>query len=232
MILLNYSYSVRIIKNQNNQPINLFNYIINIINIILCKNKYENFNVLSNITLFFPSKSTTIVLGSPGCGTTSLLDAIGNRNDNGYIKGKCLYGNKNIQSYNWNRISIICEQIDHHYATLSVEETIKYNKYFQLGTIDFYNNTEVNTIYKKTLPFITDSIIKLLGLNNCKNNLIGDYSIRGISGGEKRRVSLGECILAQHRIILLDKFSTGLDSAITIEIIRMLKEWAIVFFKY
>lgn len=69
----------------------------------------------------------------------------------------------------------------------------------------------------------------MIGLLNCKNTLIGDNSQRGISGGEKRRVSLGEVLLGPHRLIVLDKFSTGLDSAITNDILRMLKEWALVY---
>ena len=53
-----------------------------------------------------------------------------------------------------------------------------------------------------------------------KNTFVGDSSIRGISGGEMRRVTLGEMIVTPRRVSLLDSISNGLDSATTYDIIR------------
>lgn len=76
------------------------------------------------------------------------MDGICGRNNNGIIEGKCLYGNKNIKSYKWNRLSIICEQRDHHNATLTVEEAISFSKRFDLGKMSFYKRTEANILYQ------------------------------------------------------------------------------------
>lgn len=50
-------------------------------------------------------------------------------------------------------------------------------------------------------------MIKLLSLEDCENTRIGDQTSRGISGGEKRRLSIGEVLVTRARVLLLDEVS-------------------------
>jgi ABC-type multidrug transport system ATPase subunit len=70
-----------------------------------------------------------------------------------------------------------------------------------------------------------DNVIKLLGLQNCQNTLVGDEMVRGISGGEKKRVTIGEALVSNARCFLFDEPSTGLDSAVTYDIMASIRTW-------
>ena len=64
------------------------------------------------------------------------------------------------------------------------------------------------------------NIIKLFGLDGCKDTFVGDGTIRGISGGQKRRVTSAEMLVCPRPVKCMDSISNGLDSATTYDIIR------------
>ena len=71
-------------------------------------------------------------------------------------------------------------------------------------------------------------ILRDIGLDKAANTVIGGVnfsgiSIRGLSGGEKRRLSLGCCLLGCPRILFLDEFTTGLDSYNALHMMSLLK---------
>lgn len=66
-------------------------------------------------------------------------------------------------------------------------------------------------------------IMRSLGLTNAKDTIVGNNSLRGVSGGERRRVTLGEMICGPQTVFLLDSVSTGLDSSTTFDIMNTLK---------
>jgi len=70
-----------------------------------------------------------------------------------------------------------------------------------------------------------EAMLDLLGLRECADTIVGDELLRGISGGQKKRLTLGEMIIGNARLLLLDEISTGLDAATTIDITAALKRW-------
>lgn len=75
------------------------------------------------------------------------------------------------------------------------------------------------------LPYVLqlNNALKVLGLYEVSNTLVGDASIRGISGGQKRRVTLGEMLMPPRPIKFLDSISNGLDAATTYDIVQALR---------
>ncbi|KAL9251841.1 ABC transporter G family member 42-like protein [Drosera capensis] len=71
---------------------------------------------------------------------------------------------------------------------------------------------------------ITDYVLKVLGLDICKDILVGDEMNRGISGGQKKRVTTGEMIVGPSRTLFMDEISTGLDSSTTFQIVKFLQQ--------
>ena len=66
-------------------------------------------------------------------------------------------------------------------------------------------------------------MLKVLGLNEVANTIVGDASLRGVSGGQKRRVTLGEMLMPPRSIRYMDAISNGLDAATAYDIVQALK---------
>ncbi|XP_062156805.1 ABC transporter G family member 42-like [Alnus glutinosa] len=73
---------------------------------------------------------------------------------------------------------------------------------------------------------IVDYTLKLLGLDICKDTLVGDEMKRGISGGQKKRVTTGEMIVGPTKTLFMDEISTGLDSSTTFQIVKCMQQIA------
>ena len=71
-----------------------------------------------------------------------------------------------------------------------------------------------------------DEIVDLLGLRECANTIVGSNQIRGVSGGQKKRVTIGEALLANARFLALDSITTGLDAATAYDVMRYINSWA------
>jgi ABC-type multidrug transport system ATPase subunit len=68
-----------------------------------------------------------------------------------------------------------------------------------------------------------EEVLMKLGLKDCADNLIGSDLIKGISGGEKRRVSIAVQILTDPRVLLLDEPTSGLDAFTANSIMEVLQ---------
>ena len=66
----------------------------------------------------------------------------------------------------------------------------------------------------------------VLSLQVCSETLIGNDQIRGVSGGQRKRVTTGELLVSPKKTLFLDEISTGLDSATTFQIMRTLRHFA------
>ncbi|XP_015160196.1 pleiotropic drug resistance protein 1-like isoform X2 [Solanum tuberosum] len=71
---------------------------------------------------------------------------------------------------------------------------------------------------------ITDYTLKILGLEICADTLVGDEMIRGISGGQRKRLTTGEMMVGPARALFMDEISTGLDSSTTYQIVNSIRQ--------
>lgn len=69
---------------------------------------------------------------------------------------------------------------------------------------------------------MAEEIIEILGLHKCADTMVGDSFNRGISGGEKKRVSIGIELVSDPNLLFLDEPTTGLDSSTALDIIKEL----------
>ncbi|KAL0412871.1 UNVERIFIED_CONTAM: Pleiotropic drug resistance protein 3 [Sesamum radiatum] len=72
----------------------------------------------------------------------------------------------------------------------------------------------------------TDYILKILGLDICADTIFGDAMRRGISGGQKKRLTTGEMLVGPTKAFFMDEISNGLDSSTTYQIISCLQQLA------
>lgn len=82
------------------------------------------------------------------------------------------------------------------------------------------------SLHLQGIEIKVDQLIKRLGLTSCQNTKIGGIWIKGLSGGERKRTSIGYELITDPQILLLDEPTSGLDSSTALKIIKMLKREA------
>lgn len=92
-------------------------------------------------------------------------------------------------------------QSDDLIGTLTVRETIHYSAHLRLS----------NAISPGEKKALVESTIVEMGLQDCADTPVGNWHMRGLSGGEKRRVSIAIEILTRPRMLFLDEPTSGLD---------------------
>jgi ABC-type multidrug transport system ATPase subunit len=77
-----------------------------------------------------------------------------------------------------------------------------------------------------TIETRVNTIIARLGLENCKDTVVGGYYLKGLSGGERKRASIGYELVTNPRVLLLDEPTSGLDSSTAYSIGKLLRQEA------
>ncbi|XP_064623528.1 ATP-binding cassette sub-family G member 5-like [Lineus longissimus] len=159
--------------------------------------------ILDNVSMRLRSGQLTAVLGTSGSGKTSLLDIISCRTPGkAKVTGDVLLRNTRMtQTMVKEHISYVM-QADRLLPNLTVKETLTYIAMlkFAAGIPGF--NIELQVM----------RVINEMGLRHVADSRIGGVISRGISGGEKRRVTIAAQLLQDPRILLLDEPTSGLDS--------------------
>ncbi|EEA25209.1 hypothetical protein TMatcc_006570 [Talaromyces marneffei ATCC 18224] len=164
-----------------------------------------------------------LVLGRPGSGCTSLLRVLSNDRDSfDEIDGETRYGSMDHREAKRYRQQIMFNNEDDvHFPTLTVNHTLK----FALRTKVPRERPE----YAEKKEYVQDkrdSILNALGIPHTKKTKVGNEFIRGVSGGERKRVSLAEVMAGQSPIQFWDNPTRGLDSRTAVEFSQLLRQEA------
>nr|XP_046188594.1 broad substrate specificity ATP-binding cassette transporter ABCG2-like isoform X3 [Oncorhynchus gorbuscha] len=153
------------------------------------------------------------IMGPTGSGKTSLLDVIAGRKDPAGLKfGQVLIDGKMVDS-DLRLISAYVVQDDILMGTLSVRENLLFSVNLRLDPRHYSTADKQQRV---------DSIIEDLGLQDCAHTKIGTEFLRGVSGGERKRCSIGMELITSPRLLFLDEPTTGLDSNTANHIINLL----------
>ncbi|KAL4028036.1 hypothetical protein IC575_011228 [Cucumis melo] len=151
------------------------------------------------------------MLGTSGSGKTTLLTALAARLP-GKISGAITYNDKPFSSSIKRKVGFV-SQDDVLYPHLTVLETLTYAAMLRLPNKLTYDEKVAQT----------EMIIAELGLTRCRNSVIGGGLLRGISGGERKRVSIGHEMIVNPSLLLLDEPTSGLDSTTAQRIVATLR---------
>ena len=121
------------------------------------------------------------------------------------------------------------DQRDMHYPLLTVAETLMFAQDCMLSQTRILSASDrlaskiVIRALDREKPLVLEgrdaakfrcyTIMTMLGIGDCANTVVGDEMVRGISGGQKKRVTIAEMIIGNRPVILLDEITTGLDSS-------------------
>ncbi|KAK3232293.1 hypothetical protein Dsin_004174 [Dipteronia sinensis] len=156
------------------------------------------------------------VLGASGSGKSTLIDALANRISKGSLKGSVTLNGEVLESRMLKVISAYVMQDDLLFPMLTVEETLMFAAEFRLP----------RTLSKSKKKMRVQALIDQLGLRNAAKTVIGDEGHRGVSGGERRRVSIGTDIIHDPILLFLDEPTSGLDSTSAFMVVKVLQRIA------
>lgn len=172
--------------------------------------------ILNNVSFHVDSGQIMGILGNSGSGKTTLLDAISGRIGNvGTLLGEVFVNGRKMKREEYQDCFSYVLQSDNLLSYLTVEETLTYTAQLAL------RKHSAEAIKKKV-----SAVMAELSISHVACSVIGGRIFAGISGGERRRVSIATQLLQDPRVILLDEPTTGLDSMTANQIVVLLAELA------
>ncbi|KAE9093266.1 ABC transporter G family member 37 [Phytophthora fragariae] len=167
--------------------------------------------------------SMTLILANPGAGKSTFLKAMaGKLQDNKQtdIGGEILYSGLRGEEIDLIKLVGLVDQMDNHIPTLTVRETFKFADMCVNGRPE-----DQPEEMRDIAALRTELFLQILGLESCAETVVGDALLRGVSGGERKRVTVGEVLVGGQSLFLCDEISTGLDSAATFDIVESMRTW-------
>ncbi|KAL5231553.1 hypothetical protein ABZP36_030329 [Zizania latifolia] len=176
----------------------------------VCTKRKEQVKIIGGVSGTIRSSRMTLVLGAPGSGKTTFLRALAGKLDPSL---KVCY--LHITSNNAFGIASFRIEINKHFDKIACNASLVLSAFF--SSIVCYKKNTLRMLYLCK---------QILGLSECADTVIGDDLRRGISGGQKKRVTIGEMLVGITRCFFMDDISTGLDSSTTFEIMKFLQQTA------
>ncbi|CAI7602342.1 unnamed protein product [Penicillium bialowiezense] len=180
--------------------------------------------ILKDVTGQVKPGEMLLVLGRPGSGCTSLLRVLSNDRDSfDEVAGETRFASMDHKEAKRYRQQIMFNNEDDlHFPTLTVNRTMKFalrNK-VPAERPEHLDNPKEFVLNKR------DDILESLGIGHTKKNMVGNEFIRGVSGGERKRVSLAEVLAGQSPVQMWDNPTRGLDSKSALAFAKMLRSEA------
>ncbi|CAL9097409.1 unnamed protein product [Musa acuminata var. zebrina] len=203
-------------------------------------------SILHDVSGIIKPRRMALLLGPPGSGKTTLLLALaGKLSSDLKVTGKVTYNGHDMSEFVPQRTAAYISQYDLHIGEMTVRETLAFSARCQgVGTryemltelarrekaanikpdpdIDVF--MKASSMKGQEANVITEYILKILGLEVCADTMVGDEMLRGISGGQRKRVTTGEMLVGPARALFMDEISTGLDSSTTFQIVNSLRQ--------
>ncbi|KAJ8359683.1 hypothetical protein SKAU_G00162080 [Synaphobranchus kaupii] len=172
--------------------------------------------ILSDVSFHVDSGQILGILGNSGSGKTTLLDVISGRIGNtGTLLGEVYVNGRKLKQEQFQDCFSYVLQSDNLLSYLTVEETLTFIAQLAL------RRHSAEAIRKKVRMVMAE-----LSLGHVAHSVIGGRVFPGISGGERRRVSIASQLLQDPKVILLDEPTTGLDSMTANQIVVLLANLA------
>ena len=163
-----------------------------------------------------------LVLGRPGSGCTTFLKSI-----SGHLEGAEITDGSNIQ-YNGVPQDVYVKNLrgevlynqenEAHFPHLTVKQTLQFAAEARAPTQNIYDLSR-----RQYCEYVTEVALSLYGLSHARDTRVGNDYLRGVSGGERKRVSIAEMAVTGALVSAWDNSTRGLDAATALEYVRGLK---------
>ncbi|KAK6231977.1 hypothetical protein SCA6_002050 [Theobroma cacao] len=175
----------------------------------------EERDILSGISGAVNPGEVLALMGPSGSGKTTLLNLLGGRLNQSSVGGSITYNDQPYSKFLKSRIGFVTQD-DVLFPHLTVKETLTYAARLRLP----------KTLTKQQKEKRAIDVIYELGLERCQDTMIGGSFVRGVSGGERKRVCIGNEIIINPSLLFLDEPTSGLDSTTALRTVQTLQDIA------
>ncbi|QRW02377.1 ABC transporter [Ceratobasidium sp. AG-Ba] len=178
-------------------------------------------DILAGFTGTVQSGEMLLVPGSPGSGCTTFLKVIANQRQ-GYhrVNGELSYGGISPEylAKHYRGDVAYSPEVGTHFPSLTVKHTLAVAAKMRTP-----QKRVSNASRKEFVQNIVQTLATVFGLRHTFDTPVGDESIRGVSGGEKKRASIAEMMATRARMACWDNSTRVLDSSTALEFVRALR---------
>ncbi|THG96948.1 hypothetical protein EW026_g4983 [Hermanssonia centrifuga] len=164
-----------------------------------------------------------LVLGCPGSGCTTFLKTIANeRGDYARVSGDVSYAGISAEEMAkaYKGEVVYNQEDDIHIATLTVSQTLD----FALSTKSPGPNGRLPGISREEFnESVKNMLLKMLNISHTAQTYVGDEFVRGVSGGERKRVSIAEMMATRAHVLCFDNSTRGLDASTALDFIKAMR---------
>jgi ATP-binding cassette subfamily G (WHITE) protein 2 (SNQ2) len=183
--------------------------------------KGKEVNILQDFRGVVKPGEMVLVLGRPGSGCTTLLKVLSNQRF-GYtgIDGEVMYGpftSKEFEKH-YRGEAVYCQEDDIHHPTLTVGQTLG----FGLDT-KVPGNRPGGVSKNEFKDRVVDLLLSMFNIQHTKSTIVGNPYVRGISGGERKRVSIAEMMITGAAVCSHDNSTRGLDASTALDYAKSLR---------
>ncbi|KAH7062844.1 ABC-2 type transporter-domain-containing protein [Paraphoma chrysanthemicola] len=183
--------------------------------------KSERKQILHSFDGIIRAGELCVVLGRPGSGCSTLLKALtgelhGLDTDESVIHYNGISQKRMIKEFKGEMV--YNQEVDKHFPHLTVGQTLEH-----AAALRTPSNRPMGVSRQEFTKFITQVVMAVLGLSHTYNTKVGNDFVRGVSGGERKRVSVAEMLLAGAPLAAWDNSTRGLDSATALKFVKSLR---------
>lgn len=164
---------------------------------------------VDDVSVRFEAGSVSVLMGPSGAGKTTMLNLLSGRLPNDGLDGDIQVDDKPASFQTFKRLGTLTPQDDILIDTLTVRQTLFYTAELR-SPREWANALKAQRV---------EAVMARLGLLEKADNIVGNELKIGISGGQKKRLSIAMDLLADLPILLLDEPTTGLDAAAALGVV-------------
>ncbi|CAO1616995.1 unnamed protein product [Jaminaea pallidilutea] len=164
-----------------------------------------------------------LVLGRPGSGCSTALRALtSSSHKNLRTEGTLTYGGLSPDEINrkYRGETVFVDEDDLHFSTMTVEQTLKFALKCKVPHTSMRLQDESRSVF---IDQAIDVLLKMFAMTHVRNTVVGDAAIRGLSGGERKRVTLQEALVTRASVTAWDNSTRGLDASTALDYARCLR---------
>jgi ATP-binding cassette, subfamily G (WHITE), member 2, PDR len=179
-------------------------------------------DILRNFNGVVEAGEMLVVLGPPGSGCSTFLKSIAGEMNGIYTDERAYFNYQGISAkelYNHHAgDAIYTAEVDVHYPQLSVGDTLTFASRARCP-----RTLPPGVTANQYCDHLRDVVMAMYGISHTVNTRVGDNYIRGVSGGERKRVTIAEATLSNAPLQCWDNSTRGLDSANAVEFCKTLR---------